>query len=186
MKRSYIFLATGFEEIEALATADVLRRAGIEVSLVSIHKDRIVTGANGITVAADMVMADADLADADWLIFPGGLPGAENLHRDAAVNEALEAHVARGGRVASICAAPALVLAQACVLKGLKATCYPGFEKYLTEGGATPQDARVVVDGKVVTANGPSSALPFAYTIVAETLGHEAAAAVATGMLTSF
>ncbi|MDO4319519.1 MAG: DJ-1/PfpI family protein [Bacteroidales bacterium] len=183
MKRSYIFLATGFEEIEALATADVLRRAGMEVSLIAIHKDRMVTGANGITVAADMLMAGADLADADWLIFPGGMPGAENLHRDAALNDALHAHVKAGGRVAAICAAPALVLAQAGVLQDKKATCYPGFEDYLTRGGATHAAGRVVVDGNVITANGPSSALPFGYAIVEQTLGKKVADEISAGML---
>lgn len=183
MRRSYIFLATGFEEIEALATVDIMRRAGMEVSVLAIHKDRMVTGAHGITVAADMLMAGADLADADWLIFPGGLPGAENLHKDEALNKALLAHVAAGGRVAAICAAPALVLAQAGVLKGRKATCYPGFESHLTAGGATPSEGRVVVDGNIVTANGPSSASAFALAIVGETLGKAAADEVAAGML---
>ena len=183
MKRSYIFLATGFEETEALATADVLRRAGMEVSLLAIHKDRMVTGSHGITVAADMLMAGADLSDADWFIFPGGLPGAENLHRDAALNDALLAHVKAGGRVAAICAAPALVLAQAGLLQGKKATCYPGFEEYLTKGGATHAEGRAVVDGNVFTGNGPSSTLPFAFAIVANTLGQHAADEVSAGML---
>lgn len=183
MKRSYIFLATGFEEIEALATADVLRRCGMEVTIVAIHKDRLVTGANGITAAADVVMAGADLADADWLICPGGMPGATNLFNDAALVDALRAHAAKGGRIAAICAAPAVVLAQAGLLKGRKATCYPGFEQMLEQGGATPTAGRVVEDGQFITANGPSSAIPFALAIAAATVGAATAKQVADGML---
>lgn len=185
MKRSYIFLATGFEEIEALATADVLRRAGMEVTLVSIHKDRMVTGANGITVAADIVLAGADLADADWLICPGGMPGAENLFRDTTVVEALKAHASRGGRIAAICAAPAVVLAQAGLLRGKNATCYPGFEDMLASGGANHMAERVVRDGNIITGNGPSSAIPFALAIAAGTVGEKAAMQVSDGMLVS-
>ena len=89
MKKSFVFLATGFEEIEALATVDVLRRAGIEVTVVSIYKDRMVTGAHGITVAADVVMAGADFSDCDWLICPGGMPGPEHLAKFEPLTELL-------------------------------------------------------------------------------------------------
>ncbi len=183
MKQSYIFLATGFEEIEALATADVLRRAGLEVTLVAIGNDRSVTGANGITVTADIMMADADLSDADWLICPGGMPGAENLFRDRAVTEALKKHAAARRHVAAICAAPAVVLAQTGLLNDRIATCYPGFETMLADGGATHKRQRVVVDGNIITANGPSSAIPFALAIAEATVGKEAADQVSSGML---
>lgn len=183
MKRSYIFLATGFEETEALATVDVLRRAGIEITLVSIYKDRMVTGAHGITVAADVVMAGADFSDADWLICPGGMPGAEHLSKFEPLTELLKKHNAEGGRIAAICAAPAVVLAPLGILNGKKATCYPGFEDGIARGGATPQDDRVVTDGNIVTGNGPSSAIPFALAIVKETLGQQTANDVSDGML---
>ncbi|MCM1095097.1 MAG: DJ-1/PfpI family protein, partial [Terasakiella sp.] len=106
MKKSYIFLAPGFEEVEALATADVMRRAGMEVSVVAVADGTAVTGAHNLKVVADMMLADADLSDADWLVFPGGMPGAQNLHDDATLMDALRAHAARGGRYAAICAAP--------------------------------------------------------------------------------
>lgn len=184
MKRSYIFLATGFEEIEALATADVMRRAGMEVLLVSIYKNLAVTGANGITVEADMMVTDADFTDAEWLIVPGGMPGASNLHDDAEVNTILKKHAANGGRIAAICAAPAVVLAPLGLLKGLKATCYPGFEEALASGGADYQATeRVVRDGNIITGNGPSSAILFGAAIVDHTLGTEAARTVTDGML---
>ena len=183
MKKSFVFLATGFEEIEALATVDVLRRAGSEVTVVSIYKDRMVTGAHGITVAADVVMAGADFSDCDWLICPGGMPGSEHLAKFEPLTELLKQHNANGGRIAAICAAPAVVLAPLGILDGKKATCYPGFENALAQGGATPVDNRVVVDGNVVTGNGPSSAIPFALTIVKETLGGATSNDVSDGML---
>ena len=155
----------------------------MEVTLVSVSKDRMVTGANGITAVADVVMAGVDFSDADWLICPGGMPGAEHLHNNAALNELLKTHAAKGGRIAAICAAPAVVLAQAGLLEGRKATCYPGFEPLLRQGGATPQQARVVEDGNIITANGPSSAIPFALAIAAATVGKEQAAAIAAGLL---
>lgn len=186
MKRSYIFLATGFEEIEALATADVLRRCGMQVSLVSVLKDRLVTGANGITVAADFVFGADECADADWLICPGGMPGAANLYEFAPLAALLRDHAACGGRTAAICAAPAVVLSQLGILKGRNATCYPGFEDLMVQGGAQPQAARVVVDGNIVTANGPSSAIPFALKIAELTVGKKAADDVAQGMLVNY
>lgn len=183
MKRSYLFLATGFEEVEAIAPVDALRRAGMEVTVVAINKERLVTGANGITVAADEVLAGVNLEDADWLICPGGMPGATNLRANEVLCEALKAHYDKGGRIAAICASPAVVLATLGILKGKKATAYPGFEEQLKEAGATHVEGRVVVDGNIITANGPSSALPFAYAIIKETLGEEKADEIASGML---
>lgn len=183
MKQSYIFLATGFEEIEALATADVLRRAGINAVLVSIYDTLQVEGAHGIVVNVDCTMSQIDCKDAEWLICPGGLPGADNLVNHAPLAEALKAHAAAGGRIAAICASPAVVLAPLGLLAGRKATCYPGFENALVAGGATPEAARVVVDGNVITGNGPSSSIAFGLAIVEATLGADAAQTVASGML---
>ena len=181
MKRSYIFLATGFEEIEALATADVLRRAGMEVTLVSIYDDRMVTGANGITVAADIVFKAADYSDADWLICPGGMPGSENLVKYAPLAALLKEHSDKGGRIAAICAAPAVVLSQLGLLDGKTATCYPGFEKALTQ--TTMRDTPVVTLDRIITANGPSAALRFALAIVANSMGENISQEVGSGML---
>ena len=183
MKRSYIFLATGFEEIEALATADILRRANIDVTLVSIYPELEVSGAHGITVVTDTIFDACDFSDAEWLICPGGLPGADNLYAHTALTELLLAHNANGGNIAAICAAPAVVLAPLGIIKGKNATCYPGFEPKLTEGYATPQNQRVVTDGNIITANGPSSATPFALAIVEKAKGKETADEVAAGML---
>lgn len=183
MKKSYIFLATGFEEVEALATADVLRRGGMDVTLVSIYDTPYVTGAHGITVKADTTFAEADFAGADWLIAPGGMPGASNLAAFTPLTDMLVKHYQAGGNVAAICAAPAVVLAPLGIIDGRDATCYPGFEDALKAGNANHKAVRVVVDGNVITGNGPSSAIPFAAAIVAQSQGYDVAAQVTQGML---
>lgn len=183
MKRSYLFLATGFEEIEAIATVDILRRAGMEITIVSISKDRVVTGAHGVTVAADVFIAGADFDDADWLICPGGLPGAKHLADCEPLTSLLKKHNAARGHIAAICASPGMVLAPLGILEERNATGYPGTEELLQNGGATVTGNRVAVDGNVVTGNGPSSTVPFALAIVKETLGEAKAKEVADGML---
>ncbi|MCH5219773.1 MAG: DJ-1/PfpI family protein [Muribaculaceae bacterium] len=179
---NFLFLANGFEEIEALATVDVLRRAGMEVTTVSINHERLVAGAHGIEVHADVTFKEADFAGADWLILPGGMPGATHLHNHHELDALLKVHAAKG-RIAAICASPAVVLAPTGLLNGKNATCYPGFEDALVAGGANPVSRRVVVDGNIVTGNGPASAIPFALEIVRLTVGDAAADQVAAGML---
>lgn len=182
MKDSYIFLAAGFEEIEAITVIDVLRRAGIPVKTVSITNALQVTGAHGITVNADLIYDNTLFRDAPWLILPGGLPGADNLHNFAPLQGLLKSQVESGkGRVAAICAAPAVVLGQQGLLKGYKATCYPGFEEKLI--GATYVDSPVVSDGPFVLGNGPANAMVWALAIVEKTLGRDKSLEVAAGML---
>lgn len=183
MNRSFIFLATGFEEIEALGTADILRRAGMEVTLVSIHKERMVTGAHGITVAADVVFAGADFSQADWLICPGGLPGAQHLADCRPLTDLLVAHYNNGGHVAAICASPGMVLAPLGLLKGKKATGYPGFEDAINASGSTATGRMVEHEGNIVTGKGPAATYEFALTIASITVGAEKAKEVAVGML---
>ncbi len=181
MKTSFVFLADGFEEIEALTVVDVLRRAGIPVKTVSISKSIGVVGAHGITVKAD-VLFDSTLFDhPEWLILPGGLPGADNLYDFFPLHGLLEEQLKSGRKVAAICAAPGVVLGQLGLLKGRKATCYPGFESKMA--GAQAVDAPVVVDGNLVTGNGPANALLWSMNIVRETLGEQEAVKVANGML---
>lgn len=183
MSPSFLFLADGFEEIEALATADVLRRANIDVTTVSIYPHKEVKGAHGITVVADTTIGEADFAGAGWLILPGGLPGADNLLACKPLAALLKSHHAADGRIAAICASPGVVLAPLGIVDGKQATAYPGFEDALAKGGATPKAQRVVVDGNVITGNGPSSAVPFALAIVEHTQGRAVADQVAAGML---
>ena len=183
MKPSYVFLAEGFEEIEALTVVDVLRRAGMEVRTVSITPLRNVRGAHGIEVVVDDVFAEAELSGAEWLICPGGLPGASNL---AAFEPLCDAHKAHRRGIAAICAAPAVVLAPLGLVDGRECTCYPGFEDACSlAGGKVRPGARVVALDGFITAAGPSTATQFALAIVAQTLGDDAAREVAAGMLTT-
>lgn len=182
MNESFLFLAQGFEEVEALTVVDVLRRAGIPVKTVSITSSLQVEGAHGVVVNADVLFDSTMFGSAEWLILPGGMPGATNLYEFAPLRGLLQRQAESGnGRIAAICASPAVVLGQLGLLQGKKATCYPGFEENLK--GAEAQTAPIVVDGKFVTANGPSTALEWALTIVKETKGTDVAVQVANGML---
>lgn len=182
-KKSYIFLAQGVEEIEAMATIDALRRAEIPVVAVAVDTTLEIKGATGQTVKADVLIADADTSDADWLIVPGGVPGAPNLHASEKVNDMLQAHYARGGRIASICAGPAVVLAPAGILKGKKATCYPGLGDAINANGGTYIKAKVVSEPGLITSEGPGTTLPFAIEIIRQTRGDKVADDTAASML---
>lgn len=177
---SFIFLAAGFEEIEAITVIDVLRRAGMDVKTVSITSSKAVTGAHGITVEADQTFKEADFADTEWLILPGGMPGASNLASFEPLCDLLKIH-AHKGKIAAICAAPAVVLAPLGILDGKEATCYPGFEKDCTK--AIMRDVPVVALDTLITAAGPSTALRFALAIVANSLGAPMAQEIGSGML---
>ncbi len=180
MKNVFIFLAEGFEEIEAIATIDVLRRGEVDITTVSVSKDLKVTGAHGIPVHADKLFEDVDFSDAEMLILPGGMPGASNLNAHNALKELISHHAEKGGLLAAICAAP-LVFGGLGILEGKKATCYPGFESQLT--GAKITNEPVVQDGNIITGKGPGFAVNFGLKIVTELKGKEKADAVAAGML---
>lgn len=124
MKTSYVFLAPGFEEIEALGTVDALRRGGITVKTVSITDENTVVGAHGIPVVADIKFDEID-DNPDWLILPGGMPGATNLFNCEPLTNLLIEHHKAGGHIAAICASPGVVLGQLGLLNGETATCYP-------------------------------------------------------------
>ena len=182
MKQSYVFLADGFEEIEAIATVDVLRRAGLAVSTVSINPTGSSTGAKGVTVNADLTIDNLQAGpDTDWLICPGGMPGATNLSQCAKLSELLLNHYKAGGRIAAICAAPAVVLAPLGILAGRKATCYPGFESMVNDAEMTGEP--VVALDTLVTGNGPGNTIPFALAIAAISCGPEVATEVGAGMM---
>lgn len=182
-KKSYIFYADGVEEVEAVATVDALRRAGMEVTTVSVAESPVVTGATGQKLVADSLITEINPAGAEWIIIPGGVPGAPNLHADKAVNDIIIAQWNAGGRVAGICAGPAVVLAPTGILKGKRATCYPGLEQALTDGGATYVKAPVMVDGNLITSEGPATTLDFAKAIIAATLGQQKADETLSSML---
>lgn len=180
MKTAILFLAQGFEEIEAVATTDVLRRAGVKVVTVAIGDDLDVVGAHDIAVQADAFLAEVSLCDADALILPGGWPGAKNLSECKPLTDAIIKQHEEGGWIAAICAAP-FVLGINGILKGREATCYPGFEKDLH--GATFVEKGVVMSGNVITARGPAFSIDFGLTIAEVLVGKEKAEEVAKGML---
>ena len=162
----YMFLANGFEEVEALCPLDILRRAGLDVRTVSITPDRAVTGAHEITVMADIsgdVFEAAPDASPDMIILPGGMPGTSNLDQSPLVDAAIQAAVSNGAYLAAICAAP-MVLGKRGLLEGKRATCYPGFEPFLF--GATEIGGRVICDGKIITATGMGVAQEFGLALV--------------------
>lgn len=182
MKESYVFLADGFEEVEALTPVDVLRRGGVSVKTVSITSSLQVTGAHGVSVVADVIWNNSLFQDPKWLILPGGMPGATNLYEFAPLQGLLRQQFeSKDGRIAAICASPAVILGQMGLLKGRKATCYPGMEDLME--GAKPVDKRVTVDNKFVLGNGPSSALPWALAILKEECGEVKSNNVANAML---
>lgn len=182
-KQSYIFLAPGVEEIEAMATIDALRRADIPVVAVAVDSVLQIKGATGQTVVADSLISEIDISDADWLIVPGGVPGAPNLHASKKVSEMLLDHFGKGGRIASICAGPAVVLGPLGILKGKKATCYPGLGDQIESNGGEYVGAEVVTDRNLITSEGPGTTLLFAMEIIRQTKGDKAARAAADSML---
>lgn len=180
MKTSFLFLAEGFEEVEALMAVDVMRRAGMDVKTVSINDQEAVTGAHHITVTADLLINDIQGMEAEWLILPGGLLGATNLHNCATLSEMLVKQ-AKQGKIAAICASPAVVLAPLGLLDGKEATCYPGFEAQCPN--ARISSDMVVASDRLITGKGPAAATEFALAIVANSKGEAAARTVAEGML---
>lgn len=168
----YIFLADGFEEIEALTPPDVFRRAGLKTLTVSITDKHTVVGAHNIAVIADAALSEVNLSDADLLLLPGGMPGTKHLGECKTLCDAVTAHAKAGKPVAAICAAPS-VLGGLGLLAGKEATCYPGFEDALT--GATVSEKKVVRDGNIVTAAGMGVALEFSLECL-RLLGHADAA----------
>ena len=171
----YFFIANGFEEIEALCPLDLLRRAGIEVKTVGIGS-REICGSHGITVKTDMLDTEYSDNSPELVFLPGGMPGTINLEKSAIVIDTLMRAMINGSLVCAICAAPS-ILGNCGYLKSKKATCYPGFEKYLD--GATFTNERVVRDGSIITAKGMGCAAEFALCIVEALLGKEKADEVA-------
>ena len=180
MKTVYLFLATGFEEIEALTVVDMLRRVEIDVTTVSISRNLQVEGAHGVTVTADCTWVELSADDVEWLVLPGGMPGTKHLSECKPLVSLLQRQAAAHKNIAAICAAPS-VLGQAGLLEGYKATCYPGFEQFLT--GASVTGEAVTVDRNIITANGPGAAIPFAKAIITEIAGEEKAKEVISGMM---
>ena len=180
MKTIFVFLADGFEEVEALTPIDVLRRAGLEVETVSVMEGPAVVGAHGVPVVADCMFDEINPSHADMLLLPGGMPGATNLDEHKGLSTLIKAFDAEGKDLAAICAAP-LVYGKRGLLNGKKATCYPGFESYLE--GAIYTAAPVEQDGNFITGKGPGAAMDFAFAIVEKYVGIEKVKELKQGMM---
>lgn len=173
----YLFLANGFEEIEALTPVDLLRRAGAEVKTVAVSVDaKTVVGAHGIAVEADLTedeaLAELQKGELQMIVLPGGLPGADNLHASATVDAFITAAVEAKAYIGAICASP-YILGVRGLLKGRMATCFPGFEDKLE--GAQYYDCDVIRDGEYITGRAMGAATEFALELVAAIYGDSSA-----------
>lgn len=182
MSKVAIFMANGCEEIEGLTVVDILRRAKIDIDMVSINDTVRVDGSHGIAFDADIAIKDFDRTAYDALIIPGGLPGTTNLGANDTVVEALKSQAADGKLVAAVCAAPS-VLGDNGILDGKKATSYPGWEEHLV--GAECLEDAVVRDGNIITSRGMGTAIAFALAIVEYLADKETADKISDGIIYS-
>lgn len=166
----YLFIAPGFEEIEALTVVDLLRRAGISITTVSITDSLYVTGAHEIPITTDALFSNSDYSDADILVLPGGAPGTCNLNAFEPLKILLHDFYSKGKYIAAICAAP-MILGHLGFLKNRKATCYPGFEKDLID--AIHVVSPVVVDEHIITSRGLGTAIDFSCELIALLKGRD-------------
>lgn len=175
-----IFLAEGFEESEALLPLDILRRGGLDAITVSVTSDRIVKSSHGVQVVADALISEISAEDVQMIILPGGLPGATNLDECQYLDKMIMDFASKGKSLAAICAAP-MVYGKRGLLKGKKATCYPGFDKYLD--GAEYTGALVECVDNFILGKGPAAAAEFGFAILEKLAGREKANEVRKGML---
>ena len=180
MKTIFVFLAEGFEEMEALTPVDILRRAGLFVKTVSVMSDQVVVGAHGVPIMADEMFAEINPEDAEMILLPGGLPGATNLDAHEGLSQMILYFAKEGKPLSAICAAP-LVFGNRGLLQGRKATCYPGFETYLQ--GAEYTASLVEIDGNFITGKGPGAAIEFAFAIVEKYCGLDKVNELKQGMM---
>lgn len=175
-----ILLADGFEEIEAVTSIDILRRAGVRVVVAGIGS-KVVTGSHAIRITADLLLEDY-VGTPDAVVLPGGMPGSANLRDSDAVRQVLRRADAAGKIIAAICAAPAVVLAATGLVSDKTVTCYPGFEKQLGPDTRFSTDS-VVQDGRLITSRGPGTAMEFALRLARALAGDESARRVAEAVL---
>lgn len=181
MKTALVPVADGSEDIETVTIVDVLRRAGVTVTVASVAKSRTVTCTRGTRIECDALLTDIAAKTFDLIALPGGMPGAEHLRDTPALMAMLKNQDARGALFAAICASPGVVLGTHGLIGARAATAYPGFEQLLPAGSARTD--RVVRDGNLVTSRGPATALDFALALVESLCGRAKAEQVAAGML---
>ena len=180
MSKTYLFLADGFEEIEALTVVDILRRGGVEIETVSVTGREEVTGSHNITVKADRLFEAAGLDDGGLYVLPGGMPGTKNLGEHQGLCGLLKKAKAEGKSLAAICAAPRVFGALG-FLQGEKAVCYPGNEELLA--GAEVLYDEVAVSGRITTSRGMGTAIAFALCLLSQLKGEEEAEKIRKGIL---
>ena len=178
--KTYVLLAPGFEIAEATLPIDILRRARIEVTTVSINNETIVPASNGVKVVADQLLSATDFSDGDMLFLPGGMPGSINLRDSAEVAAVIRQFAEAGKFLAAVCAAP-MVYGLMGLLEGHRATCYPGFEKDLL--GATHVKETAVRDGQFITGCGAGAGFALGREMVAALVGEDTADAVLRQMM---
>lgn len=172
MKTVLIFLAEGFEEMEAVVPMDLLRRVGIEVNFISTTEFMQVQGAHSIYMRADALFQESALLSADGIILPGGMPGTLNLLAHEGLRRLILLFHREEKPICAICAAP-MILGKLGILAGRTATIYPGMEEHLV--GAKHSTAQVCKDGHIITSRGPGTAIPFALALAAIFAGEDAA-----------
>ena len=184
MSKAVIFFAPGLEECEGLLCVDILRRAGVEVTIAAVGGERIVKSARQVNVVADALAEELDYAAFDACILPGGIPGVPNLKADATVRKVCTDFAAQGKIVAAICAAPT-ALAAFGVLGGKKATVYPGMDADLTAAGASYTGLPITIDGNIITGEALGAAIPFALALARTLAGADAANKVPQSVTTT-
>lgn len=176
----FVYIAEGFEELEALTPVDVLRRADLEVALVSIETGLRVKGAHGVEISCDMLLAESEKLQTNMIVLPGGMPGALGLSNCQPLLDRIVKENQAKTTIAAICAAP-MVLGKAGVLQGKNATIYPGMENELN--GAKPSTEKVCIDGNIITSQGPATAMAFAFALLEVVSGKEKSDTVKKSML---
>lgn len=174
-----VCFATGYEEVEALSTVDVMRRGEVETIMVGIDNKTVVSS-RGISINMDMVIEEVNWREIDMIVLPGGLPGVDNLIASEKLCMIVREFKEKGKLIGAICAAPS-ILGKLGILEGEKATCYPGFEKFLT--GATVTYERVTKSNKIITGIGAGASLEFAFALLEQVQGKEVADEIRKGMI---
>lgn len=179
--KCYIMLAEGFEEIEAVAVYDIVKRASVETFFVSVYGEKTVKSSRGMKIVPDKSLSDISSIEADdVIVLPGGMPGTLNLKKSDELAKIIVNHNNSNGILAAICAAPS-ILGEMGLLKGKKATCYPGFEESLLDALFTEE--AVVYDGNIITSRGAGTAVYFALEIVSLVKNKQEAAKISSAIL---
>ena len=182
-KAVFVMVGTGFDEIEALAPVDVMRRAGMEVFTVSMTDNRLVKGATGNLIVADMSVSDLSPDMIDWLVFPGADKSEDAVNLNEDLSNIVKKHWNKGGNIAAICAAPALILGPLGIINRVKATGYPFLKEDFEKNGGIYSDESVVIGNHLITSKGPGTTLEFALAIVRKAKGADTEKALREGMV---